>query len=161
MTDRIPWWKAFFPKRKSGAPKEPGPDFDPFAARSERPKEPTAAAPKTTGDPSLSQQGSNKGSKLQSEDTYDDSHLESFFNEQTCRRNMNVSRSGRFKEKRKVRSSLPIQERETENMGSGKEAMRWRGGDQRRLKHEDASFEAHPEVCCVLVEMVMKVMRSI
>uniref|UniRef100_A0A3Q1HAY8 Uncharacterized protein n=1 Tax=Anabas testudineus TaxID=64144 RepID=A0A3Q1HAY8_ANATE len=85
---------------------------------------PAAAGSKTTGDQSLSHQGSNKSSSLISDDTYDDSRLESVFNEQTCRRNMKVSRSGRFKEKRKVRSGLPIQEKETENVASGKEDIR-------------------------------------
>ncbi|XP_040908536.1 proline-rich protein 15 [Toxotes jaculatrix] len=130
MTERTPWWKAFLPKRKSGGSKDAGsphvfdPDFDPFAQRPEKKKDPAAAASKTTGDQSLSQQDSSNNSSLLSDDTYDDSRLESVFNEQTCRRNMKVSRSGRFKEKRRVRSSLPIQEKETENVASGKEDIR-------------------------------------
>ncbi|TMS18124.1 proline-rich protein 15-like protein [Larimichthys crocea] len=128
-TERTPWWKAFLPKRKSGGSKDTStpqtfePDFDPFALTvSEKQKEPTAgAASKTTVD--QSQQGS-KSSSLLSDETFDDSRLESVFNEQTCRRNMKVSRSGRFKEKRRVRSSLPIQDKETENGASGKEDMR-------------------------------------
>lgn len=48
------------------------------------------------------------------DETYDDSVLEPVFNEQTCRRHMRVSRSGRFKEKRRVRSSLPVEEKEQE-----------------------------------------------
>lgn len=134
MTERVPWWKAFLPKRKSGGPKDANtthtfePDFDPFAPKPEKQKD-----PKTTGD--QPQQESYNSSSLHSDDTYDDSHLESVFNEQTCRRNMRVSRSGRFKEKRKIRSSLPLQEKETENVASGKEGMRWwwGGGDQRLL----------------------------
>uniref|UniRef100_A0A8D3AVD2 Proline-rich protein 15-like n=1 Tax=Scophthalmus maximus TaxID=52904 RepID=A0A8D3AVD2_SCOMX len=103
MTERPPWWKAFLTKKKPGGPKDAGssqtfgPDFDPFAQRPDN---------------------------LLSDETYDDTHLESVFNEQTCRRNMKVSRSGRFKEKRRVRSSLPLQEKETENVTSGKEDMR-------------------------------------
>ncbi|XP_039675662.1 proline-rich protein 15 [Perca fluviatilis] len=117
MTERVPWWKAFLPKKKSGGPKDTStthtldPDFDPFAQQTEKQKDP--AASKTSGDQSLSQQESSKSSSLASDDTYDDSRLESVFNEQTCRRNMKVSRSGRFKEKRRVRSSLPLQEKET------------------------------------------------
>ncbi|XP_026156252.1 proline-rich protein 15-like [Mastacembelus armatus] len=128
MTERTQWWKAFLPKRKTGGPKDAtssypfGPDFDPFAQRPEKQKDPAQAASKSTGDQSLSQQDSNK--HLPSDDTYDDSRLYSVFNEQTCRRNMKVSRSGRFKEKRKVRSTLPIQDKETENMASGKEDIR-------------------------------------
>ncbi|XP_051245958.1 proline-rich protein 15-like protein [Dicentrarchus labrax] len=130
-TERSPWWKAFLSKKKGGTPKDTastqpfGPDFDPFAQQAEKPKEPAAAAPKTTGNQSqLSQQESHKSSSLLSDDTYDDSHLESVFNEQTCRRNMKVSRSGRFKEKRRVRSSLPLQEKETGNGASGREDIR-------------------------------------
>ncbi|XP_039978193.1 proline-rich protein 15 [Xiphias gladius] len=130
MTERTPWWKAFLSKRKTvgtkdaGSPHALGPDFDPFDQHPEKQKDPAAAASKTAGDQSLSQQDSGKNSSLLSDDTYDDSHLQSVFNEQTCRRNMKVSRSGRFKEKRRVRSSLPIQEKGTENVASGKEDMR-------------------------------------
>ncbi|XP_068566689.1 proline-rich protein 15-like [Cebidichthys violaceus] len=126
MTDRAPWWKAFLPKKKSGGSKDTSSshsfdvDFDPFAQQTEKQKDP--AASKTSGDQSLSE--SNKSSSILRDDTYDDSRLESVFNEQTCRRNMKVSRSGRFKEKRRVRSSLPIQDKETENVASGREDMR-------------------------------------
>ncbi|CAK6949654.1 proline-rich protein 15 [Scomber scombrus] len=130
MTERTPWWKAFLPKRKSGGSKDTGSahtfgaDFDPFAQQTERPKDPAPASSKATGDQSRSQPESNKNSSLISDETYDDSLLESVFNEQTCRRNMKVSRSGRFKEKRKVRSSLPIEEKDTENAAAGKEDRR-------------------------------------
>ncbi|XP_037330441.1 proline-rich protein 15 [Pungitius pungitius] len=111
MTERAPWWKAFLPKKKSAGSRETSSsnafdaDFDPFGQHAERQK-----------DQSLSEQESNKSSSIGSEDTYDDSRLESVFNEQTCRRNMKVSRSGRFKEKRRVRSTLPIEDKETEDM---------------------------------------------
>nr|XP_046272821.1 proline-rich protein 15 [Scatophagus argus] len=127
-TERAKWWKAFMPKKKTGSTKDTAsphpfdPDFDPFAQRSDKQKEP--ASKNSTEQSPLSQQESNTGSSLLSDDTYDDSHLESVFNEQTCRRNMKVSRSGRFKEKRRVRSSLPIQDKETEKGASGKEDIR-------------------------------------
>ncbi|XP_028285321.1 proline-rich protein 15-like [Parambassis ranga] len=121
MTERTPWWKAFLPKRKSGGPKDSshtlGPDFDPFAQRSEKQKDPSPS--KAPGDQTVPQQESKNSSNLLSDETFDDSHIESVFNEQTCRRNMKVSRSGRFKEKRRVRSSLPIQDKETENVAAG------------------------------------------
>ncbi|KAG7245086.1 hypothetical protein INR49_023652 [Caranx melampygus] len=126
MTERTPWWKAFLPKRKTGS-KDPGsphtigPDFDPFAQHPEKQKDPSAAASKTTSDQS---QEPSKNTSLFSDETFDDSHLESVFNEQTCRRNMKVSRSGRFKEKRRVRSTLPIEDKETENVASGREDKR-------------------------------------
>ncbi|KAM9839120.1 uncharacterized protein ACBR49_017787 [Aulostomus maculatus] len=126
MTEK--WWKAFLPSRKkSSNPKETNTsqvfdvDFDPFAQKPEKPKDPTAPS-KTTGD--QSQQDANNGSCIYSDDTYDDSQLESVFNEQSCRRNMRVSRSGRFKEKRRVRGSLPIEEKGTEQVTSGKEDVR-------------------------------------
>ncbi|XP_071385420.1 proline-rich protein 15-like [Centroberyx affinis] len=132
MAERTPWWRTFLGKRKSGGSKDTGvsqsfdPDFDPFAPRPEKPKDPIAAS-KTPSDQSLSQTQpgqSSKNTSLVCDDTYDDSHLESVFNEQTCRRNMRVSRSGRFKEKRRVRSSLPIEETETDKATSGKEDLR-------------------------------------
>ncbi|XP_062265606.1 proline-rich protein 15-like protein [Platichthys flesus] len=126
MTERTPWWKAFLTKKKPTGPKDAsgphvfGPDFDPFAQ-----KDGSTGASRTTGDQPLSQQDSGKNSSMLSDDTYDDSRLESVFNEQTCRRNMKVSRSGRFKEKRRVRSSLPVQEKETqEHAASGREEKR-------------------------------------
>lgn len=177
MTEK--WWKAFLIKRKSGGPKDTGSthtfgaDFDPFAQQPEKQKDSAAASSKTTGDQSLSSQESNKSSSLLSDDTYDDSHLESVFNEQTCRRNMKVSRSGRFKEKRRVRSSLPIEEKDTENVAAGKEDRRWWwGGDGRWERSKTAlqregfeymkmlhSLEACQRVYCMLV--MMKMTRSI
>lgn len=123
-TERTKWWKALLPKRKPGTAKDAPsthiyePDFDPFT---QLPKDQATANSKGTSDESgRSQQGSNSFG----DDTYDDSLLESVFNEQTCRRTMKVSRSGRFKEKRRVRSSLPIQDKDAENVSSGKEEIR-------------------------------------
>lgn len=123
-TERTKWWKALLPKKKPGTKDAPStriyePDFDPFERL---PKEPATANSKgTEAEPSRSQQESNNSF---SDDTYDDSLLESVFNEQTCRRTMKVSRSGRFKEKRRVRSSLPIQDKDAENAAFGKEEIR-------------------------------------
>ncbi|XP_054873615.1 proline-rich protein 15 [Amphiprion ocellaris] len=147
MTERTPWWRAFLPpKRKSGSHKDTGsthsfgPDFNPFEQRSEKKKDPTATASKTPGSQAPAQAESNKLSDLASDDTFDDSQMDSVFNEQTCRRNMKVSRSGRFKEKKKLRSSLPIQEKEPETVASGKEDIRrQRGGESDpRLLYRDA-----------------------
>ncbi|XP_061669833.1 proline-rich protein 15 [Syngnathoides biaculeatus] len=122
MTERAKWWKAFMPKKKPGGPKEPSSphsyaDFDPFAQ--DKSKE-----SKTTADQSLSQQESTNGSCLFSDELYDDSHMDSLFNEQTCRRNMKVSRSGRFKEKRRARISLPVEDKGTENVAPAKDDVR-------------------------------------
>lgn len=143
-TERAKWWKAFLPKKKPGTSKDPattqsfGPDFDPFA---QLPQEPATANCKTSSDQStLPQQESNNSSRKFTEDTWDDPYLESYFTEQTCRRNMKVSRSGRFKEKRRVHLSLPIQEKGTENVAPGKEDIRWcqggaRGDERLQLKY--------------------------
>ncbi|XP_068603573.1 proline-rich protein 15-like [Brachionichthys hirsutus] len=115
-TERAKWWKAFIPKKKSGSSKDTaaaptfGQDFDPFA-QPEKEKEPPPAADQPKQAPS--EPGNAPGHF--SDDTYDDSKMNSLFNEQSCRRNMKVSRSGRFKEKRRVRSTLPLQERDTED----------------------------------------------
>uniref|UniRef100_A0A3B5KD32 Uncharacterized protein n=1 Tax=Takifugu rubripes TaxID=31033 RepID=A0A3B5KD32_TAKRU len=96
-TERTKWWKALLPKKKPGSTKDPA----------------TTNSKGTDAESSRSQQESNNSFN---DDTYDDSLLESVFNEQTCRRTMKVSRSGRFKEKRRVRSSLPIQDKDAENL---------------------------------------------
>ena len=63
----------------------------------------------------------NSDTNIFMDETYDDSQLEPVFNEQTCRRHMRVSRSGRFKEKRRARTSLPLDE---DNQEMGKEDVR-------------------------------------
>lgn len=123
-SERAKWWMPFFLKKKIGGPKETiAADFDPFAQLPENRKGPTAAPPQTTSDQPLPPESSNNSSLI-SDDTYDDSQLESVFSEQSCRRNLKVSRSGRYKENRRVRSSLPIQEKATESVTSGKEGIR-------------------------------------
>lgn len=127
-TERTKWWKALLPKKKPGTSKDAPstriyePDFDPFA---QLPKgQATANSKGTSDESSWPQQESNSSSNNFEKDTYDDSLLESVFNEQTCRRTMKVSRSGRFKEKRRVRSSLPIQDKDAENVLPRKEEIR-------------------------------------
>ncbi|XP_061520966.1 uncharacterized protein LOC133470867 [Phyllopteryx taeniolatus] len=122
MTERAKWWKAFMPKKKPGCPKDSSApyssaDFDPFAQDNSKDS-------KTPTEQSLSQQESTNGSCLFSNETYDDSHMESLFNDQTCRRNMKVSRSGRFKEKRRARISLPVEDKGTENVAPAKDDIR-------------------------------------
>ncbi|XP_042363016.1 proline-rich protein 15 [Plectropomus leopardus] len=132
MTERTPWWMAFLPKKKSGSSKDTStshttPHFDPFAQKPEKQK--------------VSCDQTQQESNIFRDDTYDDSALDTYFNEQTCRRNMKISRSGRYKEKRRIRQSLPVQEKETDNVASGKEDMwEWRGGvdDRRPQKERDS-----------------------
>lgn len=105
----MPWWKAFLPKKKGGSKDHAiGPDFDPWAPRGEKSKD--SAPPKT--DSATVAPSDQRGSSLLSDETFDDTQMESVFNEKTCRRNMSVSRSGRFKEKRRIRQSLPIQDKQ-------------------------------------------------
>uniref|UniRef100_A0A672MIE5 Si:dkeyp-86h10.3 n=1 Tax=Sinocyclocheilus grahami TaxID=75366 RepID=A0A672MIE5_SINGR len=87
MADRYSWWKNLTGKNKNHF-KEGQPEFG------------NATSVKQTGD-------DNKNGNLISDETYDDSQLEPSFNEHTCRRNWTVSRSGRFKEKRRVRVTMP------------------------------------------------------
>ncbi|XP_051927573.1 proline-rich protein 15 [Hippocampus zosterae] len=123
MTERAKWWRAFLPKKKPGSAKDPssphsyGPDFDPFAQ--EKSKE-----TKSTTEQSLPQQEPTNGSCLFSDETYDDSRIESLFNEQTCRRNMNVSRSGRFKLKKRVRTGLAVEDKDSENVAPAADDVR-------------------------------------
>ncbi|KAK1794671.1 hypothetical protein P4O66_001382 [Electrophorus voltai] len=62
---------------------------------------------KPVDNPSVKQGADNKPSRLKNDSSYEDSQFEPVFNENTCRRNMKVSRSGRFREKRRVRVPLP------------------------------------------------------
>ncbi|XP_077600267.1 uncharacterized protein LOC144215280 isoform X2 [Stigmatopora nigra] len=123
MTEKAKWWKAFLPKKKPGSardgtsPHAYGADFDPFAQ--DKSKE-----SKTSGDQSVPQQEANNSSCLFSGETYDDSHMESLFNEQTCRRNLKVSRSGRHKQKFRGRLALPFEEKGGENVAPTKDDVR-------------------------------------
>ncbi|KAM9340702.1 uncharacterized protein ABDE67_016445 [Symphorus nematophorus] len=122
-TEKPKWWKAFLPKKKTGGPKDNASsqsfdqDFDPFAPQPQKPRT-------TCDQSSSSQQEPNNCSDRHSDDTYDDSHLESVFNEQTCRRNIKISRSGRFRDKRRIRSGIPLEQKETETGASEKEDIR-------------------------------------
>ncbi|XP_028317150.1 proline-rich protein 15-like [Gouania willdenowi] len=124
MTERPKWWKAFLPKKKTGPSKDTphtiASDFDPSAQRSEKQKD--HASSQATKSP---QQELSNGSGVFEDDTFDDSHLESMFNEQTCRRKFKVSRSGRFKDKQRIRTTLPTQEKETEKGVAEREDAWW------------------------------------
>lgn len=125
MTERTPWWKAFLPKKKSGVAKDQStifsPDYDPFAQHKQ--KDPNSAASKTSGN---SQHESNHGSNHHNDSIHaDESQLESMIDEKTFRRNMRESRSGRFKVRGKVRSTLPIEEKDRDYDASAREGIRW------------------------------------
>eukprot|EP00063_Salmo_salar_P059435 XP_014034270.1 PREDICTED: proline-rich protein 15-like isoform X2 [Salmo salar] len=127
MAERVTWWRAFMGSSKtisSGTkditPATQIPDTvkDPLTPRTQgiqatphsAPKLPTNQQPPASPQQPASQQPQapvSTGTSLFSDETFDDSQFESVFNEHTCRRNLRVSRSGRFKEKKRVRSSLP------------------------------------------------------
>lgn len=56
------------------------------------------------------------GQAVSTDDTYDDSVVQPTFSESANRRNLRVSRSGRFKEKRRTRVSLPEQYENTDRV---------------------------------------------
>ncbi|KAL7887560.1 hypothetical protein AOLI_G00052810 [Acnodon oligacanthus] len=91
MAERYSWWKSLTGRTKNNILKE-------TIVPQEAEKEAKAPAKQST---------ESQNSNLFSNETYDDSHLEPAFSENTCRRNLRVSRSGRFKEKRRVRGTLP------------------------------------------------------
>ncbi|XP_066539923.1 proline-rich protein 15-like [Hoplias malabaricus] len=85
MAERYPWWKSLIGRNKNIL------------------KETVVQQEAETGETKSSKPGTDR----QNYETYDDSEMVPVFNENTCRRNMRVSRSGRFKEKRRVRGTLP------------------------------------------------------
>ncbi|KAK3571867.1 hypothetical protein QTP86_020443 [Hemibagrus guttatus] len=80
MAERIPWWKAFTGRVLSNILKDAAVQQD---------------------------QGSDSKNSGFLSDGFDVSQLEPALIENTFSRNLTVSRSGRFKEKRKVRATLP------------------------------------------------------
>ncbi|XP_061884735.1 proline-rich protein 15-like protein [Entelurus aequoreus] len=119
MTDRPKWWKAFLPKKKPGAKEPSFPDFDPFA-QNDKSKETKSASEQVP--PQSQPHDSDNNSCMLSDETYDDSIIPTYFDEQTCRRNFFVSRSGRFRQRKKVRSTLPVED--PENVAQAKEEWR-------------------------------------
>jgi len=95
MTEKTaPWWRSFVGKRRKTARES--------AAILERDLQEPDQQPTSPTDPAK-----EAGNCLDSDETYDDSAVQPTFNELSNRRNLLVSRSGRFKEKRKTRASLP------------------------------------------------------
>uniref|UniRef100_A0A673LAE0 Uncharacterized protein n=1 Tax=Sinocyclocheilus rhinocerous TaxID=307959 RepID=A0A673LAE0_9TELE len=102
-----PWWRSFVGKRRKAARES--------AATLEQDLRNQASAGSTqhpSAEPdqrltSPTRPAKEEGNCLPSDETYDDSAVQPTFNESSNRRNLTVSRSGRFKEKRKTRVSLP------------------------------------------------------
>ncbi|XP_076135612.1 proline-rich protein 15-like [Alosa pseudoharengus] len=94
MAARYPWWKTLTVRKKR----------DQVLKDLENAENSENAA---DGSKQNVDSQDNRNSSLISDEMYDDSQEESAFNEHTSRRNLRVSRSGRFKEKRRIRVTLP------------------------------------------------------
>lgn len=125
MTERPKWWRAFLPKWKTTATKDTG-SVATSGADIEKQKDAPAAEAKTTTGPTQSQHESYNNCDVFPDDTFDDSHLESVFNEQTSIRKIRISRSGRFKHKHIMRSQLPPEGAETDHAVPETEGSRWK-----------------------------------
>lgn len=104
MTEKTaPWWRSFVGKRRKTA-RESAAILEQDLHNLEQDlhnQEPDQQLPSPT------HPAKEAGNCLPSDETYDDSAVQPTFNELSNRRNLLVSRSGRFKEKRKTRASLP------------------------------------------------------
>ncbi|XP_036422840.1 proline-rich protein 15 [Colossoma macropomum] len=123
MTEKTaPWWRSFAGKRRKAARES--------AAMLEQELVAHAASATVTTNTSTTKESPTKpeqqkvpqpqqqapgGTTLSNEDTYDDSAVQPTFGEGTSRRNLRVSRSGRFKEKRHMRVSLPQNYEDSQN----------------------------------------------
>uniref|UniRef100_A0A674CDJ8 Si:dkeyp-86h10.3 n=1 Tax=Salmo trutta TaxID=8032 RepID=A0A674CDJ8_SALTR len=90
---RYPWWRAFVTRKSIPTTQESG-ETQPSGEKM------SPISSKSTPD--------SKGNEtFPDAETFDDAEFEPMFNEKTCRRNLKVSRSGRFKENRRVRGTIP------------------------------------------------------
>lgn len=94
MAARHPWWMPFTVRKKNtttSADQQESGDLQPVGDNT------SSAASASTE--------SQKGKFLK--EIFEETKFEPTFNELTCRRNLKISRSGRFKEKRRVRAAIP------------------------------------------------------
>lgn len=107
MTEKTaPWWRSFAGKRRKAARESAAileQDLRNQAGSTQQ--HPSAQPDQQLTSPT--RPAKEAGNGLPSDETYDDSAVQPTFNERSNRRNLLVSRSGRFKEKRKSRASLP------------------------------------------------------
>ncbi|KAJ7991971.1 hypothetical protein DPEC_G00289380 [Dallia pectoralis] len=104
MAERVPWWRAFMGgSKKKGVVRDVSTTTQTLDTdtTSKLPTDQSQQTPDSLQQPVTAQPASD-GTSLFSDDFVDDSQFESVFNETTCRRNMRVSRSGRFKERKKI-----------------------------------------------------------
>ncbi|XP_035276558.1 proline-rich protein 15 [Anguilla anguilla] len=101
MADRTSWWKSFTIRKKGGTVSR-----DPAMVQQDSTTETQSVEPTTPAASSKSSTDSTDNSRLIQNETYDDSECEPAFNDKRNIRNMSISRSGRFKERRKKRATL-------------------------------------------------------
>lgn len=105
MTEKTaPWWRSFVGKRRKAA-RESAANLEQDLRNHSTHQHPSAEPGQQPTSPT--RPAKEGGNCLPSDETYDDSAVQPTFNERSNRRNLLVSRSGRFKEKRKTRASLP------------------------------------------------------
>uniref|UniRef100_A0A8B9H195 Uncharacterized protein n=1 Tax=Astyanax mexicanus TaxID=7994 RepID=A0A8B9H195_ASTMX len=106
MTEKTaPWWRSFVGKRRKAARESAAMLEQDLAAHANLNLQPSQP-PRPQGDGLPS---------LPSDETYDDSAVQPTFGDGASRRNLRVSRSGRFKEKRHNRVSLPSNYQDSPN----------------------------------------------
>lgn len=108
MTEKTaPWWRSFVGKRRKAARESASILEQEFAAHAaNEANQRSTTNPQLRNAPTTNSQ-SDGGKSVHADDTYDDSTVQPTFSESANRRALRVSRSGRFKEKRRMRVGLP------------------------------------------------------
>ncbi|XP_053469410.1 proline-rich protein 15 [Ictalurus furcatus] len=119
MTEKTaPWWRSFVGKRRKAARESASIMEQEIAAHMAAESDQQPHAVTTTPEQRSASAASSQAAGGQADDTYDDSVVQPTFNESANRRNLHVSRSGRFKEKRRTRVGLPDQYEHTDRVES-------------------------------------------
>lgn len=119
MTEKTaPWWRSFVGKRRKAARESASIMEQEIAAHTAAESDQQPHAVTTTPEQRSASAASPQAAGGQADDTYDDSVMQPTFNESANRRNLRVSRSGRFKEKRRTRVGLPDQYEHTDRVES-------------------------------------------
>lgn len=133
MADKSPWWRSFVGKRRAAA-RESAREAMLAQQQAQASHSHTSPWAPSAGAPHPSAELTHTGTAHQPPDAVDEpprpysekksnstDDLEPTFNEMTSRRNLRVSRSGRFKEKKRIRVSLPSDEEEHAEKPSAKD----------------------------------------
>ncbi|GAA6092060.1 hypothetical protein Q7C36_014616 [Tachysurus vachellii] len=118
MTEKTaPWWRSFVGKRRKAARESASileQDMASYVATESNPQAVSISSAPDQRNTSVTSSQAAGGQAVLADDTYDDSVMQPTFSESANRRNLRVSRSGRFKEKRRTRVGLPDQYDNTE-----------------------------------------------